>query len=193
MNKLFLSFLLITVLGITNVSAKEIPQGTVEISGDSSFSLSSTEFKPQGGTSEDSDSREISLTLLYYMSPNFGVGFFWENQYTETDDGADKFEDGFNILGPTIGYNLPIGPTSSFGLFAALVLVGDFESEFNGVTFSEGDISGFVFGGDFKNFLTDSVSINAGVSISTLEFEEDGGGEADVDSTDLDIGISVYF
>lgn len=189
-----ITLLFLTAIITNNAYAKDIAKGTIELSGDSSFSISSSESTQQGVSgSEDTDTRTLNLSALYYVAPNVGVGILWFNANEETNDGIDKDEISINSLGPTVGYNMSIDAASSFQFFAGLLLIGDYEAQSNGFTISEGDVSGHVFGATYKKFITESVSFNAGFSMSTIEIEEDGGSDVETDSTDLDFGLSVYF
>lgn len=185
---------LLSIFVVNNAYSKEIPKGTVEVSGDSSFSIGSSEAKQDGVSgSEDTDTLLLSVTATYYVAPNVGVGMFWSKEDEEVDDGINSASSNINIIGPVVGYNVSIDPNSSLAFFAGIVLIGDYEREVNGFTTSEGDISGHVLGADFKHFVADSVSVNVGFAISSLTIEEDGGSDVDIDSTDLSVGLSVYF
>lgn len=173
--------------------SKDIAQGTIEIGGDSSLSISSTDSKYSGGGSDDIDIRTIDLSALYYVSPNVGVGVLWNNLSAEVNDGFTKDEYSQNVFGPIVGYNMSIDPTTSFQFYAGIILFGSFEDKTNGFTNYEGDTSGHILGLTFKKFLTDSVSFNAGFSMLSLENDYDGGGSSDDDTTNLDAGLSVYF
>ena len=180
--------------GMNNVYAKDISQGTIEIGGDSTLSISSSKSTVKGFSgSEDSDDVSLSLIALYYVAPNVGVGVFWNNEQSKTDDGFNSFKFNANILGPMAGYNMSIGATSSIRFFAGIILLGDYESKSDGTTLSKGDLSGHVLGAELKNFLTESVSVNVGINIATIEDDEDGGNKTETDSTDLTLGLSVYF
>lgn len=180
-------------LAANSVSAKELAEGTVEVSGDSSLSLSSTKTDYSGGGSEDTDIRTLSLTALYYVAPNIGVGIMWNNLSAENDDGFNTSKYTQNVLGPIAGYNASIDATSSFQLYAGFVLIGSFEDKTNGFTNYKGDTKGHILGVNYKKFLTDSVSFNAGFNLLSLTNDVDGGGSSDDDTRNLEFGLSVYF
>ena len=186
---LFLSFFI-----ASQVHAKEISKGTVELSGASTFFISSSETTVSGMSgSVDEDTLLLSLSAIYYVAPNVGVGVFWAMQNSEYDDGTNSAAYNNNTIGPIVAYNVSIDPSSGFGFFAGFILIGDYERETNGFTTSEGDLSGHVLGVDFKHFVTESVSVNVGIELYSIEEEEDGGSSVETDSTDIGIGLSVYF
>lgn len=170
-----------------NAYAKDLAQGTLEFEGDTSFSSSS------GSGDIAIDSTIFNITALYYVSPNIGVGLAWLNSDVKTDVGIGTDEVVQNTMAPIAGYNISLDPASSLQLYAGIILVGSFEFKTDGVTDAKGDITGSLFGGRYKRFVTDSVSVNAGITVTKSTFKPDGGGSADSDSTSLDIGFSVYF
>jgi len=182
------------VASMNTAYSKDISTGTVELSGDSSFSISSSKYTEQGiSGSEDTDTVSLSLTALYYVSPNVGVGLFWSKEDQDIDDGFNSETIAINFMGPLAGYNVSVGPASSVMFYGGFVLIGDFESEVNGFTVASGDISGHIIGANFKHFLTDSVSVNVGLSMTHIEVDEDGGNKSESDGRDLSVGLSVYF
>lgn len=184
----------LSIFVVNNAYSKEIAKGTVEVSGDSSFSISSSEAKQSGVSgSDDTDTLSLSATAVYYVAPNVAVGLLWSMEDQDEDSGVNSYSSNINIMGPLVGYNVSIAPESSIALYAGLVLIGDFESKTNGTTTSEGDVSGHIIGASFRQFVAESVSVNVGFAISSITLEEDGGTDLDIDTTDLSVGLSVYF
>lgn len=175
--------------------AKNINEGAIEFSGDTSFESASSEFtgKVSGTTVLDveEESRDITVGMLYYVAPNVGVGLLWNNEYTETDDGVDKDEETFGMMGILGGYNISLDAASSVRLIGALIFSATLESKTNGVTDIDADGDGIMFGVHYKRFFNEYVSLNFGFTSVSAELD-DSPATLEIKSSGFNIGFSVH-
>jgi len=81
MKKTLLTFLALGIIPDT-LTAHNIQTGTIEVIGGTTLNFTSSTIE-QNGRDTDIDSRELSLTGLYYIAPNLGVGMHWSYESTK--------------------------------------------------------------------------------------------------------------
>jgi len=182
---------LVSVVFSGSVLAKEIQRGTVEISGGTNVSFSSTEIKPEGRTKTEIDTQAIDASVLYYFSPNVGVGMLWNYQDYETTTGTFSFEQTTTLIGPQLAINVSLNDKTSFKLKGSVFVSSTEVSDSWSKTKSDG--FGWAVWGGLSYFVMESVSFNGGITYASLSTEDDFN-NADTDTTNLSVGvgISVY-
>ena len=99
------------------------------------------------------------------------------------------------MLGPIVGYNFSVNPRASVMVHASVfTATGDMEDS-DGF---EADIEGhgYMLGGLFNYFLTDSVALSAGLRLVDADFEYSYSGttlDADLKETGVSAGLSAFF
>lgn len=166
--------------------AMDINQGTFELSGTTAFNFSDTETEVDGATGDiDTTTWNLELDGNYYFMKNVGVGLILQYQDSEVEQGPSNIETSTFFIGPQIIYNIPLNEKVS--LFAKGA-VGYADAEFQS---DDADGWGWQVGGGLKYFLTNSASINAGVTYQSLYMED--GGDVDTDGFIVGAGLSIYF
>lgn len=110
MNKIFIvvAIFLVSVVFSKAVLAKEIQQGTVEISGELDLSLSSTEVEPEGSIKTETDTQTIDTSISYYFAPNVGLGVLWSYENSEATRGTASAEITTTLIGPQVTLNISL-------------------------------------------------------------------------------------
>ena len=183
---------LFSILGLSGiVSAKEISSGSIEIYGDLDFSYSSLKLKPEGSSDVDADKQKISTAVLYYPLNNFGIGLTWEYESSESESNSSKSENSANVIGPGITYNISLSDKLSIKLIAAIAKATA-ESTSGGST-TKLDGMAWQGGAGLAYFLTESASLNAGVSYLSYSQEVDSTKQSfDTAGFNVGIGVSIY-
>jgi long-subunit fatty acid transport protein len=176
--------LLLLAIGLipNTVTAHTIQIGTIEVTGGASLSFSSEEID-QNGNDTDIDTTKLSLTSLYYVAPNLGVGLHWEYSSTEIDDN----ENSETIIGPAFSFNIPIAPQMSIKPLGYIALVNGEEGrvDYDGTEWG--------LGANLSYFIRNNISINIGSTYSSQDLDIDGGGDFKRSGFKSNIGLSVYF
>lgn len=184
MKKFILGTSLITLTCLSaTASARNLSQGTIEVGGNSNFSLSSLETEV-GNSSFDTDSTTFDINGLYYVQPNLGVGLIWN--YDTTD--SDGFESTTNFIGPAVAYNISLDPKMSLKIGGSLGLAS-YEDDSN----NDADGFGWELSGKLSYYVIDSVSVDGSVGYSSLSMEDDFNNEMDITGLSLGVGLSAYF
>jgi long-subunit fatty acid transport protein len=166
--------------------AMDINQGTFELSGTTAFNFSDTETEVDGAAGDiDTTTWNLELDGNYYFMKNVGLGLILQYQDSEVEQGPSKIETSTFFIGPQIIYNIPLNEKVS--LFAKGA-VGYADAEFQS---DDADGWGWQVGGGLKYFLTNSASINGGVTYQSLYMED--GGDVDTDGFIVGVGLSIYF
>jgi opacity protein-like surface antigen len=139
-----------------------------------------------GAADIDTTTWSIELDGHYYLMKNLGLGLILQYQDSEVEQGAAEIETSTLFIGPQIIYNFSLGEKVSLFVKGA---VGYADAEFQS---DDADGWGWQVGGGLKYFLTNSASINAGVTYQSLSME-DGGGDVDTDGFNVGVGLSIYF
>jgi len=181
MKKTLLTLLTIGIIPST-LTAHSIQTGTIEVTGGTNLSFSSGEID-RNGNDTDVDSTELSLSGLYYVAPNLGVGLHWEYESTEVGN-SDSSE---TTIGPAFAFNIPIAPQMSIKPIGYISLVNGEE----GTTDYDGTEWGL--GVDANYFIRDNISVNAGITYSSQDIDIDGGGDYKATGFQTGVGLSVYF
>lgn len=176
-----------SLIGLTCLSAsafsRNLPQGTIEVGGDSNFSLSSMETDV-GNSSYDTDSTTLNIDGLYYVQTNLGVGLVWNYDTSDTDG----FEATTNFIGPAVSYNISLDPKMSLKVGGAVGLAS-YEDDSN----NDADGFGWELAGKLSYYLNNSVSVDGSVSYTSLSLEDDFNNEMDTTGFTLGVGLSAYF
>lgn len=181
MKKTLLTLLAMGIIPNT-LSAHNINTGTIEVTGGTNLNFSSSEVD-QNGNDTDVDEFGLSVTSLYYVAPNLGVGLHWEYESSEIGNN-DSSE---TLIGPAVAFNIPIAPKMSVKPLAYIGLV---DGE-NGATDYDGTEWGL--GANLNYFIRDNISIDAGIVYSSQDVDIDGGGDFKVTGFTTAVGLSVYF
>jgi len=193
MNKIitFAGVFLVSVVFSEAILAKEIQQGTVEISGELDLSFSSTEVESGGGRKTKTDAQTFDTSISYYFSPNVGLGVLWSYENSETTDGYFSTEITSTFIGPQLTFNISLDDKTSFRLKGAVFAVST-EVNISSST-AEDDGFGWAVQGGISYFVMESVSFDGGITYSSLSIEENSS-NAGIDATNLSVGvgISVY-
>jgi len=185
-------FLLLPIILIPSILiAKEVPVGTIEISGDLDISVTSFETKTEGTDNTDTDTQAVSASFLYYPLNNIGIGLAWEYESSESVTNGSKYEQTVNLIGPGVSFHFSVNDNLNIKLIGAIAKsAAEFSS--NGST-TEADGFAWVISGGIAYFVTESVSLDASVRYLSISQEIDS------DSTDIDssglatgLGLSVY-
>jgi outer membrane protein assembly factor BamA len=181
MKKILLILLTLGTIPHT-LTAHNISTGTIEVEGGANFSFSSVEID-KGRDKDDIDKTELSLTSLYYISPNLGVGLHWSYESTE-HDGNDDAE---TIMGPALAFNIPIAPKMSVKPFGYIALVDGEEGtiDYDGTEWGLGTTLNY--------FIQENISLNAGLLYSSQDLDIDNGGDYKKTGFKTNLGLSVYF
>ena len=181
MKKTLLTLLAVGIIPNT-LTAHNIQTGTIEVTGGTTLNFTSSTIE-QNGRDTDIDSRELSLTGLYYIAPNLGVGMHWSYDSTEVGN-SDSSE---TIIGPAVAFNIPIAPQMSIKPIGYIALVNGE----NGTVDYDGTEWGL--GVDANYFIRENISINAGIIYSSQDVDIDGGGDFKATGFQTGVGLSVYF
>jgi outer membrane protein len=185
MKKTVIVLLALLVLPAT-LWAMDIDPGKFELAGTTAFNFSDTTTEVDGAPDIDTTTWSFELDGNYYFMKNIGLGLILQYQDSEIDAGAGDIETSTFFIGPQIIYNIPLNYKVSLFVKGS---VGYADVE---VESEDADGWGWQVGGGLKYFLTNSASINAGVSYQSL-YMEDGAGDVDTDSFNVGVGLSIYF
>jgi len=170
--------------------AMDIDPGKFELAGTTAFNFSDTTTEVDGAPDIDTTTWSFELDGNYYFMKNVGLGLIFQYQDSEVEQGANEIETSTFFIGPQIIYNIPLNEKVSLFVKGA---VGYADAEFDsGLGSDDADGWGWQVGGGLKYFLTNSASINAGVTYQSLSME-DGGGDVDTDGFNVGAGLSIYF
>lgn len=155
-------------LNVSQVYATEIRAGSMELSGGSNASLSFG----------DTDRIQLSLTSLYYLQSNFGIGLYLDYDSTQIE-GADRSS---MSVGPTMAYGFSVSDKAVVRMTSRLTTVS---SDSDGRSQSG---LGWALGGQYNHFLADNLAVNAGLEYRSVAYD-------DTDTTDVHtaVGVSIYF
>jgi hypothetical protein len=181
MKKTLLTLLAIGIIPNT-LTAHTIQTGTIEVTGGTSLNFSSGEID-RNGNDIDLDETELSITSLYYIAPNLGVGLHWEYESTEIGN-SDTSE---TIIGPAFAFNIPIAPQLSIKPLGYIALLNGEE----GTTDYDGTEWGL--GVDANYFIQENISLNTGIVYTSQDVDIDGGGDFKWTGFQTKVGLSVYF
>jgi long-subunit fatty acid transport protein len=166
--------------------AMDIDPGKFELAGTTAFNFSDTETEVDGVAGDiDTTTWSFELDGNYYFMKNVGLGLILQYQDSEVEQGPNKIETSTLFIGPQIIYNIPLNEKVSLFVKGA---VGYADAEFQN---DDADGWGWQVGGGLKYFLTNSASINAGVTYQSLYMED--GGDVDTDGFNVGVGLSIYF
>ncbi len=182
-------FFLLSVVFSEAILAKEIQQGTVEVSGGFDLSFSAVDVDVEGDIVREIDTQMIDTSISYYFTPNIGLGVLWRYENSETTSRTFSTEVTTNIIGPHLTFNLSLNDKTSLKLKGAVLITStEFSSSFS--TTEEADGFGWAIQGGLSYFVMESVSFNGGIAYSSLSTEIDST-NTDFDVTDLSVGVGV--
>jgi len=185
------SAIIISVVFSVSASARDIEQGTLEVGGDLDISISSTDVDTEGGSKTDTDTQSFDASVLYYFQKNVGLGVLWSYENAEATTGASSAEVTTILIGPQLSFNLSLNDKTNARL-EGTVFYGSTEVN-DSVSTVEADGFGWGIAGGLSYFVTESVSLNGGVTFISLTEEIDStNADIDVDSLSFGVGISVY-
>ncbi len=178
------------------VHARDIPKGTLELFGDLDISVVSQEVKIRDGFSQDTvdtDTNTISLSALYYVDTNLGIGILWDYESAKSSSGGVTAKTTTHVIGPGALMNISMNDKASLFLLGGFGFASiDYNDSIFGAESADG--FGYQFGGGIRYFVNDNVSFNSSVRYLSLTVDIDGSGE-EIESTGISIGVglSVFF
>lgn len=182
------------VMAATAVEARDIPAGAIMITGDTNLEIGGSETKFPGGTTT-TDTAEINLAGLYFVTRNVGLGLMLGSEDTETDDGSSVTNESLTMFGPIVGYNVSLNSDVSLLFHASVFTVtGDLGDDAGLNVDIDGD--GYLLGGAVNYFVNDHVAVNFGLRMTKADLDFSDGGTttaADLDETAASIGLSAFF
>ena len=181
----FMCFLILSF----SVCAKDMPRDTIEIGGDFDISVSSVDLDIEG-EEVDTDTTSISMSVLYYVEENLGVGLTWGYENSEVSFEGGSSESTTNFLGPAVAYNFSLNENTSMKLYGAVAISAMEEKDSD---LGKAKYSGYawVTAGIISFFVNDSVSFDASLSYVSMSLEDDEI-DLDVDGFSTGLGVSVY-
>lgn len=168
---------LLLVLALPAVAAaRDIDEGTVEITGTSQLNMNWSSSDSGGG---DVDTYTLNVDAQYYIMKNVAVGGFFSYEDLDFEAGGDTT---LWLIGPQATYNVSYDDKLSFfgtvGLVYADYEIGD----------TSGDGFGIRLGGGMKFFLTKNVALVGQLRYQRLDLDD-----SDIDEFNLSGGFSVLF
>ncbi|MDH5694792.1 MAG: hypothetical protein OEZ47_16970 [Gammaproteobacteria bacterium] len=177
------------------VLTKDLNKGTLEVTGGSTSLFTSTDYKSDSGTEYKAESVAISLSSLYYLKRNIGLGLLVNHSDRNELHGTNKITSTSTIYGPLVGMNFSVGEKDSVkGLVSAFVGKGEYKNDNPLLSDVTNDITGWQVIGSFNHYFTDTVSGN--VFAEHVRKSYSGGGvsgqDTDVRDTTIGLGLSIY-
>ncbi len=179
----------------------DLAPGTLEVTGSSNlgFGSSSTELSNVSG-STDTTTFNLNTTGLYYVIPNLGVGLnlAWNSTENKDSNTGDKTGLSTVLLGPAIGYAIPVAEKMAIGLQG---MIGYASSTYMQTGFPDVKFAGWGLGlgAGIKYFVVPAFSIDAGVGYLYTKLTSDTtdafGTKPDLKTSSFNVnaGLSVYF
>ncbi|MDF1763937.1 MAG: outer membrane beta-barrel protein [Oleibacter sp.] len=191
----------VTALTLSTLSfatlAKDLPTGTWEVAGGSNLQFLSAQTEIDGNSGEtefDQSTFSIEATARYYFQNNlaFQLGYEYSNETTEYEDNSEEETSSF-ALKPGIAYNHSLNEDAAI-LFYANLFLGRLEYDETFGDSVEGDLSGFGFGAEYRQFVRDNISLNIGASYfdTETEFDDDNDTTLSISGTQIAVGASLY-
>lgn len=194
MKKITLAAALSALVSTLPATAKEMPQGTISVSGSTSGELGFTTTEIDDFDTEfDVTTLNMEFSGRYYIQDNIalGLGYSYENTEIEYEGGFEE-EDTSVFLSPGVFYNLSLDDENSVVLGAEFGF-GSQEMSATGEEDVEFDTTGFALLAEYNHFINDFVSLNAAAAYTVLTMEEDSSGiESDTSGLLFGFGVSVY-
>lgn len=181
------------------LQAKEITQGTVEMTGSSSISSGTIDSTDSfSGVKDTFKYTVISVTAGYYIQNNILIGANVTNRSatSSSNDGSSDVTQKQSLVSPIAAYNIDLDPQSSVMLLVGLsgALVGDASVQVGNNPTSNASLSGTLLNVSYKRFISDNVSFNFGFTKDSLDTKPDGSSVTYTDDTQsFDIGLTVLF
>lgn len=183
MKKIMVLGLALGIVGLPAAGlARDIGAGTTEISGGTAASFSSLTYDAGGGDELDQDTLSVTLDVLHYVVPNFGVGLsLGYLNVSESYEGFDM-ESSTTSIGPQLVYNIGISEAASLFVGGG-VGFSRMEAEFDG---DSEDLDGWYWtaGGGLRFFVSERAAVNCGVAYLSQTLE----GDVDIDVSGFRIG-----
>ena len=178
--------------------AKDIPQGTVSFSGETSGGLSILNTEVDIADTEfETVTVNLQTRALYFVQENIGLGlgYSYSNINNEYDGGMlDGYETESTQLSfePTILINHSLDDDSSLQFGAALVLISQEESE-SGYEDDTARGTGIKLAGIYQRFLTESVALSASASYASYSLDyDDSDLEFETSGITFGFGATIY-
>lgn len=187
---LLAALVVFTLSGPEVASARDLKQGTFQLSGQSSALFGNTTVDLDGEEVSDTDTFNVDVEGVYHIIDNFGIGMLAYYDNTDTDGGPETTS---FAIGPVLQYSFPMSQMANLRL---AVTGGYAAEEFEDEAGDDFDADGFFWGGSVAvaMFPIDSFSVDLGVRYLKSDAETDDF-DIDVEQEDISatIGISVYF
>lgn len=173
-------------------AAHEIPKYAVELSGDVDISASRSATTASGESDVVAQSRTFDLTALYYIWSNVGVGMSAVVDRNETSAASGSAGTYIAIAGPALQWAVSAGDKTTMKLFGAIA-AGSGESWAPGVATLEYDVRAAVIGAGLAYWVTDSASVDVGVSRYNYSYSRNQVPHDKNKSSDaVSLGVSIY-
>lgn len=172
----------------TGAFAKDLKQGTFQLSGATAAAFGSSTEKADGEKIAETDIFDIELSGYYHVATNVGIGLMF--LYNDTDykyPGYPTQNVSQTLIGPAIQFSIPMNHTTNFVLgagagYAAENVDGSY------------DASGYFYAAKagLALFPIDNVSVDLGVSYINQK-GDDAGLDLERGTVSGSVGLSVYF
>lgn len=197
MNKfiLLLTATTLTIVSSTTI-ARDISQGTIMVTGDTSFDDSSLDFSFNGST-ETTDTTEFNVTGAYFVAKNLGLGLMIANEDSDTSGGGTNINSSTNLIGPIISYSISLNPDFNLMLSAGLYKIsGDIDDGAGSNANFDGD--GKLLMASFAYFINDTFAVNLGLrkidsDIDLSAFGSSISISSTMKETAMNIGFTAFF
>lgn len=174
--------------------ARDIATGTLMITGDTNIEISSSETNYSSGTIT-TDSTDINLAGVYFVTTNVGVGLMIGSEDTKTNDGVKVTKESMTMLGPIVGYNINLSSEASIMVHAGYFVANGDVSDGAGFS-ADIDGDGYMLGGSVNYFLNDKVAMNLGLRRVKADVDYSYSGtttSAKITETATTIGLATFF
>lgn len=172
--------------GVHSAQARVIEKGSFELSGDTTLGYNSTTLDV-GGDDVDSDVWTVSTALYYYFFDQIGLGLALDYESQDLSFGGESVDAEAWSFGPKGRYHFDVNPALNVYVGAGAAWL---QEEVEGT-----ELDGWAVSAEagLAMFPLDRFAVNFGLSYSLGEVEDDDGTDADVDSLDARVGLSVFF
>lgn len=197
-----MNLLIVGLLGLMlaqPLQAKEIKQGTLEVTGGSSYYNQKAESSNNTNSVTTTDKEtNLQITGAIYIQKNIAIGLdvFSSRGITSYSNNTPDDKYSLTMISPIVAYNISVSSHSSIELLIgkAGAIKGEKTYQFGNNPQSSSTVSGQFYSVTFKNYLNNYVSINLGLSKTKTKYSSDqNSGESNDNITGIDLGLSVLF
>ena len=174
-----------------SVDARELKQGTIELSGDGGLYACRTVTTREGSPDATNQTRSISLDGFYYFAQDVAVGASLISSRDEVSTTTGPFGTRQTIAGPALQWVLPDSKNIAVKL-SAFAGVGSSKSWAPNVESTSADISAWVLSAGLSYWVSPAISINTTLSHSRYYYHYPFSPKETADTNALRVGLSFY-